>query len=178
MSETAKVENLPSPLSLKRTLKFKVLEGGFLPSRTDSGSAGYDLKSPIDFTLAPGESKLIDLKIQWDPSALEYKDHRTNIPYVFRADVRSRSGLAVKFNIESFHGLIDSSYRGNFILKISRTLQVRPDDTIGNGNHYVVKRGDRIAQMVVSLAAVPEIEETSSLSETERGEGGFGSSGK
>ena len=158
-----------SKLLFKRTS-----DQAFLPERSEAGSAGYDLKTPIDFTLAPGQSENIDLLIQWDPSLLPCPDlvdengNRTKC--VWRADIRSRSGLAFKFNIESFHGLIDQSYRNSFVIKISRKQ--------GNDeSNYNFKRGDRIAQFVLSQVAIPDIEEVTEVTQTTR-IGGFGSTGK
>ncbi len=138
----------------------KLREGAMLPKRETIGSAGYDLcclcEEPI--TVSPNERKLIPTGI-----AVE-------IPVGTVGLVYSRSGLSLKHGIHMANdvGVIDSDYRGELKVPVHN----RSDVT------YTVNNGDRIAQLVITPILTPEIEETDELSETVRGEGGFGSTGK
>ncbi len=138
----------------------KLREGAMLPKRETIGSAGYDLcclcEEPI--TVSPNERKLIPTGI-----AVE-------IPMGMVGLVYSRSGLSLKHGIHMANdvGVIDSDYRGELKVPVHN----RSDVT------YTVNNGDRIAQLVITPILTPEIEETDELSETVRGEGGFGSTGK
>lgn len=130
-----------------------------LPQYMTKGSAGMDLLARVDenITILPGTFKLIPTGIA------------ISIPMGYEAQIRPRSGLALKHGISVVNtpGTIDSDYRGeiNVIL-------------INFGNKdFVVKRGERIAQMVINKIELPEIIEVNELSNTSRGEGGFGSTG-
>lgn len=138
----------------------KLREGAMLPKRETIGSAGYDLcclcEEPI--TVSPNERKLIPTGI-----AVEIPEGTVGLVY-------SRSGLSLKHGIHMANdvGVIDSDYRGELKVPVHN----RSDVT------YTVNNGDRIAQLVITPILTPEIEETDELSETVRGEGGFGSTGK
>ena len=143
-------------------LKFKKLsDSAFVPVRATAGSAGMDLKACIDgpVTLNPGERRLIPTGLA---IALESADY---VAYIF-----ARSGLAVKLGITLSNcvGVIDSDYRGE--LKVGLINQ--------SNEPYTVNNGERIAQLVISPVIIPEIEMVDSLEETERNDGGFGSTGK
>ena len=140
-------------------LKVKRLDHGLpLPSRATPGSSGYDVFSRIDTVLEPGEFKGIPTGI-----ALE-------IPEGYEVQVRPRSGLALKHGIGILNspGTIDSDYRGEVVV-ILFNFSRKP---------FEIKRGDRIAQIVPLKIPACEIVETDELSSTDRGEGGFGSTGK
>ncbi len=134
-------------------------EGLPLPEYVTSGSSGMDLRSanrePI--TLKPGERALIPTGI------------RIAVPPGWEAQVRPRSGLALRYGITCLNspGTIDSDYRGP-VGVILVNLGQEP---------FTIHRGDRIAQLVICPVAQGEWEEVDSLDDTERGEGGFGSSG-
>lgn len=138
----------------------KLREGAMLPKRETIGSAGYDLCCLCEesITVSPNERKLIPTGI-----AVE-------IPVGTVGLVYSRSGLSLKHGIHMANdvGVIDSDYRGELKVPVHN----RSDVT------YTVNNGDRIAQLVITPILTPEIEETDELSETVRGEGGFGSTGK
>lgn len=119
------------------------------------GDAGYDLRSTIDTDIYPHENVMIPTGFVWE------------IPTGFCGFVKSRSGLATREDILSFHGLIDSSYRGELVIQI-RNVGTRP---------YVVGVNDRIAQLVVVPYAQFDIQEVTELGDTPRGLNGFGSSG-
>lgn len=90
------------------------------------------------------------------------------LPAGYEAQVRGRSGLAFKYDVISHVGTIDEDYRGSIGVKLFNL----------SDNDFVVKPGERIAQLVVSRYEKVEWEEVSSLDDSERGEGGFGSTGR
>ena len=130
-----------------------------LPEYETSGAAGMDIRAFIDrdISIAPmGRAKI--------PTGLFME-----IPSGYEAQVRPRSGLAARSGVTIVNapGTIDSDYRGEVEVLL-----------INFGNEpFTVKNGDRIAQMVISPVIRAEISEVDTLSETERGTGGFGSTG-
>ena len=130
-----------------------------LPRYATDGSAGMDLFADVDkdMILSPRETKLV-------PSGC-----RIELPEGFEAQVRPRSGLAIKNNIGILNspGTIDSDYRGEIKVIITN---------FGN-EPFTIRRGDRIAQMVVARYARVEWIETETLNESTRGAGGFGHTG-
>lgn len=131
-----------------------------LPQYATALSAGVDLRANLDepVTLQPGERKLI-------PTGL-----RIALPAGVEAQVRPRSGLALKHGITVLNtpGTIDADYRG-LIGVILINL---------GGEAFVINDGERIAQMVIARHEQAEWELVETLSETERGDGGFGHSGR
>ena len=130
-----------------------------LPTYSTEGSAGMDICAAVDadVILPPGETMLI-------PTGFIIE-----LPPGHEAQVRPRSGLAIKHGLGILNspGTIDSDYRGE--VKIILT-------NFGK-NPYTIRRGDRIAQMIVSTYERVRWEEASSLKESSRGEGGFGHTG-
>lgn len=131
-----------------------------LPQYATPLSAGMDLRANLDdpLTLQPMERRLV-------PTGL-----RIALPQGYEAQVRPRSGLALKHGITLLNtpGTIDADYRG-LIGVIMVNLSTEP---------FTVNDGDRIAQLVVARHETVEWTPVASLDETERGEGGFGHSGK
>ena len=133
-------------------------EGLELPSYATSGAAGLDLRAAEATTLKPGARALISTGIA------------IALPKNHEAQVRPRSGQAVKHGVTVLNapGTIDEDYRGEIKVPL-----------INHGaEDFVIKRGDRIAQMVIAPVTHTKLIEVSSLDETARGVGGFGSSGK
>jgi dUTP pyrophosphatase len=129
-----------------------------LPSYATSGSAGLDLRSADSLTLKPGARALVATGI-----AIALPEHH-------EAQVRPRSGLAVKHGVTVLNspGTIDADYRGEIKVPL-----------INHGHEdFVITKGDRIAQMVIAPVVQVTLQEVSSLDETDRGTGGFGSSGR
>ena len=130
-----------------------------LPKYETSGSSGMDLAANIDTNISidPGKSAII-------PTGLAL-----SIPKGFEVQIRPRSGLAAKQKISVLNtpGTIDADYRGE-IKVILINLGQEP---------FKVERGLRIAQMVVCPIVQAQLKEVDDLSETERGKGGFGSTG-
>jgi dUTP pyrophosphatase len=134
----------------------------FLPTYATKGSAGMDLKA----FLAEGEEKCI--RHGWPP-VLVPVGFSIAIPQGYEAQIRSRSGLALKYGVcvANSPGTIDSDYRGVVQVMLHK---VYPGE-------FVIRRGDRIAQMIISPVMRAHLVTTQYLAETERGEGGFGSTG-
>jgi dUTP pyrophosphatase len=137
-------------------LPARVGENGSLPEYSSTGAAGADLRASEPVEIAPGGRAAV-------PTAL-----RLQIPPGHVGLVWPRSGLAVRHGIDTLAGVIDSDYRGEVRVVL-----------VNHGEGAVrIERGDRIAQLLVqrveraAFAAVPTIDET------DRGEGGFGSSGR
>lgn len=131
-----------------------------MPEYKTSLSAGMDLTAYLeeDITLKPLERKLI-------PTGLYIE-----LPAGYEAQVRPRSGLALKHGLTVLNtpGTIDADYRGEIRVIL---INLSAED-------FVIRNGERIAQMVIAKHETAEIEEVEILGETERGEGGFGSTGK
>ncbi|MGE0231527.1 MAG: dUTP diphosphatase [Flavobacteriaceae bacterium] len=131
-----------------------------LPAYESAGAAGMDLRAAIDapLTLRPGERTLL-------PTGVAIA-----LPAGFEAQVRPRSGLAARHGITVLNspGTIDCDYRGEIKVPL-----------INHGDaDFVVRRGERIAQMVVAPVARAALTEVASLDETARGAEGFGSTGR
>ncbi len=130
-----------------------------LPAPASAGSAGSDLRAAVSepLTLAPGERALV-------PSGL-----RLEIPAGYEAQVRPRSGLALRHGVTVLNspGTIDSDYRGE-VGVILVNLGAEP---------FTLRRGERMAQLVFQRVERVEWLEAFELAESGRGEGGFGSSG-
>lgn len=137
-----------------------VTKEGNIPKYETTGSAGMDLKATLTepIMLAPSERKLV-------PTGLFIE-----LPKGYEAQVRARSGLAIKHGITLINciGTIDSDYRGELKVPLVN-LGTEP---------FEIKNGERIAQLIVAKYETVDWEIVSELSETERGEGGFGHTGK
>jgi dUTP pyrophosphatase len=147
---TVRVERLPHS------------EGLPLPAYETAGSAGMDLRAAVaeeaPLTLEPGARALVPtgLKIALEPG--------------FEAQVRPRSGLALKHGVTCLNspGTVDSDYRGEVGVIL-----------VNHGHEpFVIRRGERIAQMVIARHEQATMVEVGTLDETVRGAGGFGSTGR
>ena len=138
----------------------KVRPGAQLPQRQTAGSAGVDLCACIQepVVLEPGDSALF-------PTGLAAEIPQGHVGLIF-----TRSGLGVKHGVAVSNGVgvIDSDYRGEL--------------HVGLRNHsreaYAIQPGERVAQLVILPVCLPELAEVEELSETARGQGGFGSTGR
>jgi len=131
-----------------------------LPSYAKPGDAGADLVANEDVTLAPGGGR-----------ALIGTGIAIAIPRGYAGFVQPRSGLALRHGVTCLNtpGLIDSGYRDELKVLLINTDSSEP---------YEVRRGDRIAQLVIKSVEEVVWEEVDDLDETERGQGGFGHSGR
>lgn len=129
-----------------------------LPAYAHEGDAGLDLYAAADTSLAPFQRALIPTGVA------------VAIPEGYAGFVQPRSGLAARLGLSFVNtpGLIDSHYRGE--IKVI-AINLDPDETV------TLRRGERIAQLVVQPVVRVEVLETADLDETRRGEGGFGSTG-
>lgn len=129
-----------------------------LPSYAYEGDAGLDLKSNEDVTLEPFERRLVSTGLA------------VAIPDGYAGFVQPRSGLALRngLSMANTPGLIDAHYRGE--LKVC-AINLDPSEPIH------ISRGERIAQLVIQKVPVVQLHEVEELDETDRGAGGFGSSG-
>ncbi len=143
-------------------MKIKIINNSHhpLPKYATADSAGMDLRANLDepITLAPMERRLI-------PTGLHIA-----LPAGYEAQVRPRSGLALKHGIGVLNspGTIDADYRGEIGVILVNLSQVP----------FVVQDGERIAQMVIARHETAEWEPVETLDETERGAGGFGHTGR
>lgn len=140
----------------------KVRENAIVPVRATSGSAGYDLHACIekDLTIKKGELVRIPCGVAIELPSNEYA-----------AFVFARSGLGMKYGISLSNGVgvIDSDYRGEIQVGLCR---------MSDGEPYTIKNGDRIAQMIVMRVNAVNFNLVGNLGESERGSGGFGSTGR
>ncbi len=140
------------------TLRFRRIHpDAALPSYAHEGDAGMDVRSVEELELAPGARALVHTGLVM------------MLPPGWEAQVRPRSGLALKHGVTVLNtpGTIDAGYRGE-VGVILVNFGDRP---------FKVSKGDKVAQVVVAPVTRAEIVETSELDETERGAGGFGSTG-
>ena len=141
---------------MANSLKFQKLDDDAkLPTRGSAKSAGLDLYSIEEVTLAPGERAAVKTGLV------------VAIPEGFYGRIGPRSGLAVKHGIDTLAGIVDADYRGEILCAIINLGQ----ETV------TLKKGERIAQLIIESIITPEPVWAESLDETKRGAGGFGSTG-
>lgn len=145
-----------------QTVKIKKLnENAVIPQRATDGSAGADLYACITapVTIAPGELAKIPTGIAIELSSKEYA-----------AFLFARSGLGVKHGITLSNGVgvVDSDYRGEICVGLCNV----------SNEAYTIQPNERIAQMVIMPVVCAVFEESDTLGDTQRGEGGFGSTGR
>jgi len=141
------------------TVKVKVLDAKYTPTRGNPGDAGLDLRARIpdgSVMVNPGDRKLIPTGVF------------TAIQPPYMGLVWPRSGLAVKHGIQVMAGCIDAPYRGEICVLLYNADLNYP---------FPVNDGDRIAQLLLVLGHVAPVEVVDELDETQRGAGGFGSTG-
>lgn len=126
-----------------------------VPAFAHPGDAGMDLYSVEDMVIAPGARASVPTGI-----AIE-------LPEGYVSLVWDKSGPSHKFGVKTLGGVLDSGYRGEYLIGLVN-LGREP---------FEIKRGQKIAQLLIQRVEHPEIEETDELSDTSRGAGGFGSTG-
>ena len=141
-------------------VKFKMMSGcrELAPAKAHPDDAAYDLRSRVDMELAPGKTSLVPTGVFLE------------LPVGYEAQIRCRSGLALKHDLSlpNAPGTVDAGYRGEVgVIIFNRGSEPFP-----------VKRGDRVAQMVIAKLPEVELVQVDELSDTERGAGGFGSTGR
>ncbi|XP_059927613.1 deoxyuridine 5'-triphosphate nucleotidohydrolase, mitochondrial isoform X1 [Gadus macrocephalus] len=137
-------------------LKFaKLSELATTPTRGSPRAAGYDLYSAYEYTIEPMDKALVRTDLQ------------IAVPHGYYGRVAPRSGLAVKNFIDVGAGVVDEDYRGNVGVVLFNFAKTP----------FVVKKGDRIAQLICEKICYPELVMLETLDATQRGAGGFGSTG-
>ena len=129
-----------------------------LPARAHPGDAGLDLCAAVDLEIGPGETGLVATGLSLE------------LPPGTEAQVRPRSGLALKHSVTVLNspGTVDEGYRGEVgVILINHGRAV-----------FEVKRGMKVAQLVIQPTLAVEVIESDTLSETSRGQGGYGSTGR
>jgi dUTP pyrophosphatase len=136
----------------------KLHENAVTPHYAHEGDAGMDLYASEDCILAPGERRLIPVGFQ------------VEMPEGYELQIRPKSGLALKHGITVLNtpGTVDSCYRGEVGVILHNA----------SGRDFEVRTGEKVAQAVVARVETAIVEEAGDLSETERGKGGFGSTGR
>lgn len=138
----------------------KLREGAVLPTFGSNEAAGADLYACLeqDVTIAPGETVFV-------PTGLAME-----LPRGYAGLIYARSGLACKRGLAPANkvGVVDSDYRGEFIVALHNH----------GSQPQIISHGERIAQLVVTPVLIPEYIEVETLSDTQRGTGGFGSTGR
>ena len=138
-------------------MKIKLLKGGYMPTRAHETDAGIDFRYPFaDETLLPGCAMIVPLRVC------------LAIPAGYFGKFESKSGLMFNHDIVCPGGVVDSGFRGEVQCKLINT----------GGQPYEIKHGDKIVQMVIMKCETPDFEVVDVLDDTERGEGGFGSTGR
>lgn len=139
----------------------KLRNNAIMPQRATSGSAGYDLSACLDKPLTINKGEIVKV-----PTGISIAPDNDDVVVLIYA----RSSLATKFGIAPANcvGVVDSDYRGEIMVAL-----------LNSGSEpYTISPAERIAQMVITPVYLPQIIETQTLDETDRGEGGFGSTGK
>merc|ERR1719282_1431133 len=141
--------------SADKLLIAKLSDKAIVPSKGSEKAAGYDLCSAYDYVI-PAKGKI-----------LAKTDLQVKVPHGTYGRIAPRSGLAWKNHIDIGAGVVDEDYRGNLGVVMFNHAE----------SAFVVKKGDRIAQLVCEKIAYPDIKVLDTLDETDRGSGGFGSTG-
>lgn len=137
-------------------MKIVLDKGAFEPKKAHEEYAGYDLRSPKTVMLKAHGCICIDTGVHMA------------IPAGFYGKLESKSGLNVKRGIVSLGGVINSGYTGSIVTKLYNL----------SDRDYMFRRGDKVVQTIIQPCAGPLMEIVESLDDTERGGGGFGSSGR
>lgn len=136
-------------------IKIMLDKGALAPTRAHKSDAGLDLYSPVWAYITPGDSAVIDTGVH------------VEIPDGYVGMLKSKSGLNVHMGIQS-EGVIDAGYTGSVVVKL-----------YNHGNRAVeIRQGDKISQLVILPIETPDVEIVEQLQATERGNNGFGSSGR
>lgn len=138
-------------------MKIKVTldEGACMPEKAHADDAGCDLRTRYEQTVFTGDSVVFDTGIHM------------NIPKGYMGEIVGRSGLNIKHGIVCPKGTVDAGYIGEIKVKLYNL-----------GDKYTFKKGDKIAQLIIVPIADAEMVQVESLEDTERGDNGFGSTGR
>lgn len=136
-------------------MKVQLDKGAYMPTRAHEADAGLDLYAREGAVVSARESVKFDtgVHIELPPNTVGF--------------LKSKSGLNVKYGISS-EGVIDEEYTGSIVVKLYNN----------SGRDYIVNKGDKISQLVILPILKPELELVDSLDATDRGDNGFGSTGR
>jgi dUTP pyrophosphatase len=148
----------------KYIMKIK-LSGGYMPIRAHEDDAGLDLFTPENVTVPGCTWDLYD-EVEIGSATIDTLVH-VAIPKGYVGYIKSKSGLMVKHGLTA-DGTIDSGYTGSIRVKLFNHT----------AKEYTFKKGDKIAQLVIHPIITPELELVDELEDTDRGSGGFGSTGR
>lgn len=137
-------------------MKIVLDKGAYMPKKAHEADAGYDLRTPERVVLRRGESVCIDTGVHME------------IPKGWYGKLESKSGLNAKHSIVSLGGVIDSSYTGSIVAKLYNF----------GSEDYVFEAGDKVIQIVFMPCGNFSLIQVDNLEETERGNSGFGSTGR
>ena len=139
------------------TKKMRIVldDGAYMPVRVHKTDAGLDIKTPKDVTVPAKGSVIVDTGVH-----IELPPNTVGM-------LKSKSGLNVKYGITS-EGVIDVGYTGSIVAKLYNHSET----------HVILKKGNKITQLVILPIVPVELEQVSELMATERGSGGFGSTGR
>ena len=136
-------------------LKIKLDDGAKMPTRAHKNDAGLDLYAERSATVYPHASEIFDTGVHIE------------IPAGYVGFLKSKSGLNVKHGITG-EGVIDMGYTGSITVKLYNS----------SDKDYTVRKGDKISQLVILPVLTPQLERVESLGTTDRGDNGFGSTGR
>jgi len=134
----------------------KIYDNVKLPSYAHSGDVGMDLFSRENYELKPGERKIFDLGFQME------------FPVGYAGIIKDKGSLPKNAGIHTMGGVFDAGYRGEYNVNLINLGQ----------ENYQINKGDKIAQLVIYPIEIADLKEVENLSETCRGAGCFGSTGK
>lgn len=134
----------------------KLIKEAKLPNYAYEGDAGLDVYSAEEIILRPGQWKAVRTGISCE------------LPLGYAFFVWDKSGLALKEGITTMAGVIDASYRGEYKIVLLNL----------SSKEYRIKKGEKIAQLILQKVEKAEIQEVDKLSKSKRGKGGFGSTGR
>ena len=137
-------------------IKVVLDKGAYMPEKAHEHDAGYDLRTPYGKTIPAGGCAVFDTGVH------------IAIPEGFAGEIVSRSGLNVKQDIICPQGTVDAGYTGSIKVKLYN---------LGN-RYYEIRPGDKIAQLIIVPIAEGSLKQVEELDDTERGDNGFGSSGR
>lgn len=166
------VQSVLAELSKPVTMPVQMIDGASVPFYAHPGDAGMDLRANVDIDIAPGETKII-------PTGF-----KAAIPSGYEVCIRPRSGLNAKTPLRVAYGTIDEGYRGEWGVVMTNyspehtASDIWTIDDKGKKGTFHIRRGDRVAQIVMSRYVTMDLVEIDDIESVEgnRG-GGFGSSG-
>jgi len=153
-------------------MKVKLAPGAYMPERAHPTDAGLDLRSPVDAIIEP-------VLVHREPAFYGFQASNScciaidtgvhvEIPHGYYGKIETKSGLNRNHQIVCCGGVIDENYRGSIVVMVYNF----------SNEPYIIKAGDKIAQMVIQPYATPDMELVTELGDTDRGDAGFGSTGR